>query len=479
MVFENLSNKHPKEEGRESKESIKKREKKAKRRSLRNAARAAALASLGFLSGVSGGFAQDSSKTKSKVEQKVEYTGERKNANSLAAEKDSADYKEIKERNEKKKQVVEDIQNFILKTSYPPREKTVFLFEDQLLDDSPIEIDGFINQITVDSNEELSIQINGRPLKEVDSKVTGVSKYTGWHQNDYTPLVDTENIQVAIDAPELDRPIKLKIKQDLFQKIETVTLPYSQNEQIKQAIDTTHVTLLGSNKKELLDKIPDLQNRLEAIAEGAQAVEGVFNTNIVDTLGVIESDKMNAFVTHHEKNKDSNGEKLKKSTLFYFRGLLKNLSEKELNLTARHEALHHFTDRSGYTFLKEFKKLEKSTDEKIFQFVKEASFFNASHSLGHPDDGTHELVTSFVNSLINIEKIQENFQETDPIGWAGETKRYPKETQKKVINWYQEATRILLDHAQESIENGMEGFQNDTSFFKKKLKYLDQLERQI
>jgi len=441
------------------------------RRPFYNKAKAMALGGLGMTAALSGEAAEASNVQETKQEH-IEQQSDRKQPDDLAEKKDAVSYKEAREHNEKRETTIEDIQNIRIDVYdwEEMKQDTKSIPKSALQDSSPIEIDGFVSGLFLDSWRELDVRINGRPLTESEGKAADVVEYTTFARNKYTPVARKENLTITIDSEKLDEPLTIEISQDMFEHVNSVTLPYSDDEELGRNIDTTHVTLLNIDKQTLTEQIPDVKKRFKAGAEGAHAVEETFFTNIVDTLGVVESDRKNAFVLHAEN---------KESTMFFYTKLLEAYKQEDIQIVGRHETLHHFNNISGYTFLKDLKSLYDTTDAEILSFINESNFFDMEEPVGHTSDNVDELITSFMNSLMDIEKMEKKFKETDYRGWSGQWPRYSLTEQKKIIDWYQKAIKILRDHARDSIVQGSESFQHDVSFFNNKLEFLGKLENEL
>lgn len=192
---------------------------------------------------------------------------------------------------------------------------------------------------------------------------------------------------------------------------------------LQRTVNKTGVSFwyLGNQQEELIG-IPDIQTKLSAIARGVKNVHTKLGVNITDQIRVIDYAVDNASASQTE------------TSLSIFRDFLFNNSVRENFQTAEHETLHRYVALRGLTedqalrgLFADIEGVEGNQRETIIQtgttpladfdsdyrnklffaFVDERNYFHEKQG-GHSYSNIYEFTTSFVHTLLYIDKLEKN-----------------------------------------------------------------------
>jgi len=446
-------------------------------------ARAAVLAGLGLLSGAGGVAAQespDTQKVPTASPQKIKVDAQVYGA--YITEEDIPTYQEIVEKQEKREKLIDAVgeAKILIKDGDDYNEQYLNLAE---LNGQEVHADGPVTGFQLESSEELDVSINEN---NIHSAVPEQGRGPG-SQDDYTysaarhaslPVVDSKQFTIKIGfsgAPDL---LEFTVNQDVFSGVDKITFQYSNAPNLSEHVDTTQVMYLGDDWEKAVEKIPNIDQKIEAAAQGAAQAEKALHANLIDTLGVIESEKANAFRLRLKGVNSLHFEKEDKTTMFFYTELLENMNTSDLLIIGRHEALHSFMKERGYCDDKDFSKLYRETDSKIFKFINESNFFDLP-SGGHSRNSVEELATSLMNSLLDIERLENELAEN--VSSTSE--------KEKVLHWYTKAIKIMRNYAERRINTEqlgenvdrekLDSFRSNKHFFQDKLNYLQKLQKRL
>jgi hypothetical protein len=445
--------------------------------------RAVVLAGLGLISGAGGVAAQespDTQKVSAASPQKIKVDAQVYGAD--IEKEDIPTYQEIVAKQEKREKLINTISEvkILIKDGEDYNKRYLNLAE---LHGQEIHADGPVTGFQLESSEELDVSINEN---NIHSAVPEQGRRTGL-QDDYTysaarhaslPMVNSEQFTIKIGFSEDPDLLEFAVNQDVFSGVDQITFQYSDAHNLSEYVDTTQVMYLGDDWEKTVEKISNIDQKTEAAAQGAAQAEKALHANLIDTLGVIESEKANAFRARLRGVNNLHFENENKSTMFFYTELLENMSTSDLFIIGRHEALHSFMKERGYLDDKDFSKLYRETDSKIFEFVNESSYFDLP-SGGHSRNSVEELATSLMNSLLDIKRLKNELAKN--VNSVSE--------KEKILRWYKKAITIMRNYAERQIdteqskenEDGekLDSFRSNKQFFQDKLNYLEKLQKRL
>lgn len=434
-----------------------------------NKARAAALGALGMFAANSEAIAQDTVDHRSPTTQPSTERVEQKNKDKIEeGTKNTVSYSQVIEADTIKQEIFERVQNIELYIGSGDKIDFQHLDLEEAANSPPISVDGFVVKSVIASSGELDVRVNGRPFDENASKQRDMRESKSYEYNSpyralSLPMVDTAELTITISLPNKKEAVEFSVEQDIFEEIDQVLLPYTKSDSLSNRIDTTSISYLGDDQDSLSERVPKLNQRLEAAAQGIVRTEKAFSGNIVDTLGVVESDNSKAFVLQDQKQR----------SLFLHSALLEEYSQKAISITTRHETLHHFVNRYGYGHIEGIKKLWKNTDKSILSFINESNYFDLEETFGHAQSSHWEMITTLLNSLLSLRQLKKKLESINQ----------PKQNEKdgvkmnpgELISWYKKAVKIMKNHAQESLDLGEGQFKKHIDFFNEKLNQLEKM----
>lgn len=213
-----------------------------------------------------------------------------------------------------------------------------------------------------------------------------------------------------------DKTYTIDINQKKFQKFKRIDLDPTQSR------DNVVFHYLG-NAPDEFSQVQQVDEKLQAIAQGINNVETISNNNFVSRVNMIDYEEVNAFAEH------------KKKLITFLSQYLELNSVKDAQLTAEHETLHKYVFEKGFTQDKQIRKIfadlkgytghDKETlidqgwipfdnfnmdyeNKAFFSFINEMNFFEASG--GHSNTNVYEFCTSFFHTLMDIEWLEQNLE---------------------------------------------------------------------
>ena len=207
---------------------------------------------------------------------------------------------------------------------------------------------------------------------------------------------------------------------------------------------------VGTRLESLKKKTGDFEKRLSAIAEGIEAVERTFNADLVETVSIVDYQGIHNAVTCDGG----------KEIWFYTDAFVKEPLN-ELKAIAEHETLHKlvekqqltknsdirefFADLKGYDDVSYERFLlitygslppqgfsKGNVDHPFFAFIDERNFLKGMKG-GHSHANVAELCTSFLHSLLFIDRLEANLDR--PISFTGSKAqpRYLSNQEKGIV----------------------------------------------
>ncbi len=191
---------------------------------------------------------------------------------------------------------------------------------------------------------------------------------------------------------------------------------------------------LGTRLNQQKARIQDFDARLVRIADGIAQVNGIFRTDLIHRVVIIDYDGIKNAITREESD----------DIWFYIRTFIDEPPD-ELATIAAHETLHKYVDlrrltkdRDIRTLFADLKGFSLFTKERFllvtegiliedatganpegalfFDFINEKNFLE-NRKGGHADENLDEFCTSFIHSLIHIDRLEANLKR--PIRTSG------------------------------------------------------------
>jgi hypothetical protein len=311
-----------------------------------------------------------------------------------------------------------------------------------------IHINGYVSDAVFITNNQLKVIVDGRPL---DSRRPneGINSYVLQSGSPLSSIEDSNVLDIKMELPDGETSVEFSVEQEIY-NVDEVVFEYTQNKSLSESMDTTHVILMNETLADLKRDISGVEEKLTSAAYGSHDVEEVFGSNLVDTLGVVDGnvfpgEDKNAFVLP-----DQNHER---TTMFFHKKLLKDFSDRALQITGRHEALHHLANDMTFAYESALQEIWNNTPEAYFTFVNESNFYDMANNAGHSGDSSDELAASFLNSLFSIENMEKRFTDKVSVGWGGDSPKYTNQEKQQIIDWYKKVLHALIDHAEGQYKN--------------------------
>ncbi|MBT4447326.1 MAG: hypothetical protein HOD06_01140 [Candidatus Komeilibacteria bacterium] len=231
------------------------------------------------------------------------------------------------------------------------------------------------------------------------------------------------------------------------------------------------------NRPDSISNDEGVDEHIQAITNAITRVESISGSNLIDRVRFIDYNADNAFAAHYEKE------------MTFTMDHLEGNDVEESAATAEHEILHKYVDQKkftddpeirtlfadlkGYTSNKKtriinngwipFDGFNEDYDNKIFfDFIDEKSFLGRGG--GHSKDNVWEFCTSFIHSLMYLDRLDDNLQE---IG--------DEEERMSVLDNYIHTTQVVLDNVRNLPVIGKLYDNREEKFLKDKLEQMKQL----
>lgn len=196
------------------------------------------------------------------------------------------------------------------------------------------------------------------------------------------------------------------------------------------------------------DSTPGNLDRVRAIAKGIGAVESAFSVNLVEGVTIIDSqDRYNAVTCSGQPR------------IWFYNNAFVGEPLEELSVIAEHESLHLLVDllqlterteiRELFAKLKGYDELSRERFELVttgriiprsgvdqghpslfFAFISESHFLKGMKG-GHPQADPEEFCTSFLHSLMHIERFSEALSR--PLAAHGSAPRFLSAAEKRAL----------------------------------------------
>ncbi|MDI6854260.1 MAG: hypothetical protein QME75_11740 [Deltaproteobacteria bacterium] len=354
----------------------------------------------------------------------------------------------------------------------------------------PLNIKGYVTGVVMLLNDELAVSLDGMPMSRIRTNDDGTltCKYFGPLESvgSISPYIESvshkapENAAAETGAAKylfggyscfpLVRGAGVSREKQFFISLKkgndslrivvrhqgSRAIFAAKNESGKQISFHYQGTSLPNN----FAKDPELRSRLQAISAGIRSVEGKFGVDLVSRVNLVDYEKIRNAVT-------CGGEK----EIWFYLKVLREEPLEELRTIAAHETLHllvesqgfaedaalreHFADLKGFDFLsyERFMLITKGIvlekgkedlkDEAIFfAFLDERNFLKGMKG-GHAYQNPEEFCTSFLHSLMFVERLKDNLDR--PLFLRGRQEPYfLSQTEKQnILKEYVKTLEIL------------------------------------
>ncbi|MBI5115871.1 hypothetical protein HZA56_05315 [Candidatus Poribacteria bacterium] len=226
--------------------------------------------------------------------------------------------------------------------------------------------------------------------------------------------------------------------------------------------DSVTFRYLGTRLESLECQSAEFEKRLNAIAEGVDSVESLFDVDLVENVNIIDFENVrNAVACEDEKD-----------IWFYIEAFQKEPFA-ELKTIAAHEAIHIYVDKSRFAKdtdvrdlfadLKEYDDFsyerfmitmtgvapagspEKSCQDcPFFAFINESNFIDGMKG-GHSHRSIEEFCVSFMHSLMFVDRLEQILDR--PVrfpGLSGQTRLLTPQEKSAVLDSYVATLEVLL-----------------------------------
>jgi hypothetical protein len=328
------------------------------------------------------------------------------------------------------------------------------------LPNTELPLDGYVTGLVIQSSRQLEVHINGKKMDKIRHNEDGTVSIKNFGYSSFDSLGISDALERYNPAEEAKQPLRRKedrfisgfysffpgivgepicsgAKVDIAFTVNGKTVKMSLqnpgyiNLSANQAADENRDPIvfryLGSRLQEFKNWPADFQDRINAITEGILAVEHALGTQLVSNVNLIDYEAIHDAVT----------EKRKHDIWFYLSSFLQESLE-ELKSMAEHETIHIyvdsknltgnstirqvFADLKGYAewSLERFalvttgKILRQPTvnnvgENPFFAFIDERNFQEGRQG-GHSHSNLDEFCSSFIHSLMFIERLNENLE---------------------------------------------------------------------
>jgi hypothetical protein len=218
---------------------------------------------------------------------------------------------------------------------------------------------------------------------------------------------------------------------------------------------------VGNNFKRLTKNSEQFDARLNAIIQGIDQVEDTFGMDLVDRVSIIDYDDVYNAISYGGQ-----------SEIWFYVPLFRHEPLEELKTIAAHETLHVFVDKMGFAAdsgvreyfadLKGYSDLsyerfilmmtgnaitdeQESSNNVFFSFINEKNFIQDMKG-GHSQKNLEEFSTSFLHSLIYIDRLGLNLEKPLKVDGAPTGLRHLKSWEKQaIIDQYIRGIQVFLN----------------------------------
>jgi len=358
---------------------------------------------------------------------------------------------------------------------------TAFSRED-LLPVSELPLDGYVTGLVIRGSRQMEVYIDGKKMDEIRSNKDGTVSIKNFGNSSYASLGISESLNRYHSTEGKKQPLDRKEGRfvsglySFFPGIVAEAISSASKVDIDLTVDgrTVRMSLLnpgyvdlsvdqrdpigfrylGSRLQKLKNRPTDLQDRIDAITEGILAVERMLGAKLVNNVNIIDYEPIHDAVTVKRKH----------DIWFYISSFSKESLE-ELKSMAKHETIHIYVDSKNLTVNSGIRHLfadlkgygewsmerfalvatgrirRRSTAEKIdedpfFAFIDERNFQEGRLG-GHSHSNVDEFCTSFIHSLMFIERLPQNLE--NPVKFPGRSQQaqhLTKAQKEKILATY-------------------------------------------
>lgn len=379
------------------------------------------------------------------------------------------------------------------------KERTGFVTREDLKSGGPLSFDGYVCGIVVFCDEDMAVSVEGRKMSKIRRNTDGTFsvKYYGKLRPEelgktYYEKLASRNGSSQKEGkfllggyslfPEITgdavhpkdrfritlgsrgRSVELPVEQDGYKTI--CVVPANPD---SRTLDVA-VRYIGTNAQGMQNDLSDFPSRVNAIAEGIASVEYTFQTDLVNSVNIIDYAGIQNAVTRDEGN-----------DIWIYSETFRNEPVDELRSIAAHESLHKlvanqrlsrssevctlFCDLKGFDILSYERFIlmttgavpperpaSSSENELFFSFINEKHFIEGmkgGHSQANPD----ELCVSLLHSLMFIDRLKGNLDR--PIALPdSDHYRFLTDAEKAlVVDKYIKSIQVLLGSVPEEKNN--------------------------
>jgi hypothetical protein len=386
--------------------------------------------------------------------------------------------------------LINDIDVLVLhKVSNGKIYNTVLTRED-LRETETLEVDGYISGIMAFCNENMTISVEGQSMNKVRKNPDGTFslKYYGKIKpEDLMPAVannayygknssgKAERLEDAfvnawgyslfpmivgdsvssknhfvISFERGGRSFSMPVRQEGFCELDPICAhgPFT---------ETVSLRYIGNRMDQLSQLSPDLDSRLHAIGDGIAAVEATFKSQLIGQVNILDYEGIYNAVISEEK-----------AGIWIYIETLRQEPIGELKTIAAHESLHKyvkarqltrdsgvrelFADLKGYDALsyERFHLMMNGSarslqpnDALFFAFINERNFLEDKKG-GHSHENLDEFCTSFLHSLMFIDRLEENLDRPVKLT-GGRASHYLSSQEKdKILETYVKGIEVMI-----------------------------------
>ena len=314
----------------------------------------------------------------------------------------------------------------------------------------PVSVEGYVCGVVLSCSKEVRMEIEGMEDENssvISSTAEGVSCFPLVKGSAVNPN-DQFRIRVKLGSETMEIPVRQKGYKTLEKT------PYRKD--LKYGIDFRY---LGSRPQ--FFESADFRDRLAAIAEGVDAVHRTFDTRLVQNVNIIDYEEIHNVVISEDEG-----------TIWFYANALQNEPVKELRIIAEHEAIHLLVAKKGLTKSSELREIfadlkgygpfsyerlfllskgvvppnrkgDKERRSIFFSFIDEKNFI-AGMKGGHSHEDLAEFCTSFLHSLMYVERLESNLETVLlPRGPKAPSTITPSE-RKLILENYRKVIEILM-----------------------------------
>jgi len=433
-------------------------------------------------------------------------------------------------------QVLTNIKGLYITFVHDGKPRSAFLTPDQLAHNNTLEINGWVTGVVVFSKEKLNANFNnvafGQAAKQFDADRIALSD----RQGSYTMLFPDMLAAVGLDEETKKSLFDNSIDEnenvfvyllgtfsnsysyrgapisDQADPFFTMNLPNPASDdphfyhmQIRQAtyhawgnVDPNQNTIRVSDLSSAphsWSQIQHFQEKVSAITEGIREV----HEKLVD--GLTTDLKLNSFKMNNASATYGDRE------IHFYYEIIKNSSPKHLQTVATHETLHKYIFsrrlsldpkiRTAFVDLLGYKGKERDEilhaggsafgdyalnfeNQAFFFFINESHYFQAK-DLGHSHANIDEFLASFIHSLFDLDKLEENVKGQKTIEQAFFKKTIPMDdaARKAILSGYEKTLTAIIEALQKNEDLPKDQQEKEVDFFSRALEKVRSLKSSV